>query len=55
VVLDTGDLPLRPEVTNGGLGTTVAWEPGLGEGEPVKKGEQLDVGARSLVVLRRVD
>ena len=35
--------------------TTAAWEPGLGEGEPVKKGEKIDVGARSLVVLRRVD
>ena len=56
VVLDTGDLPLRPDAANGsGNTTTVSWEPGLGEGEPVKKGEQIDVGARSLVVLRRVD
>jgi glycogen operon protein len=56
VVLDTDDLPLRPD-TAGGTGgpTTLTWEPGLGEGEPVKKGEQLPVGARSLVVLRRVD
>ncbi len=59
VVLDTDDLPLRPD---GGTetsatmhGTTMVWEPGLGEGEPVKKGEQIDVGARSLMVLRRVD
>ncbi|MDX6359979.1 MAG: isoamylase, partial [Nocardioidaceae bacterium] len=55
VVLDTDDLPLRDE-TAGGTGgpTTVSWEPGLGEGEPVKKGEKIAVGARSLVVLRRV-
>ena len=45
VVLDTDDLPLRPD-TAGGTGgpATVAWEPGLGEGEPVKKGEQIQVG-----------
>jgi glycogen operon protein len=58
VVLDTDDVPVRPEVTGAGgaaLPTTVAWDPGLGEGEPVKKGEQIDVGARSLMVLRRVD
>jgi len=57
VVLDTDDLRLQPSGgRNGnGPGTTVAWEPGLGEGEPVKKGEQIDVGARSLMVLRRVD
>jgi isoamylase len=48
VVLDTDDMR-----TNGS--GTAAWEPGLGEGEPVKKGEQIDVGARSLMVLRRVD
>jgi glycogen operon protein len=50
VVLDTDDLPLL--AASGG--STVSWEPGLGEGEPVKKGQHLDVGARSLVVLRRV-
>jgi glycogen operon protein len=56
VVLDTGDLPIRPDATNAaGNTTTVSWDPSLGEGEPVKKGEQIDVGARSLVVLRRVD
>jgi isoamylase len=59
VVLDTDDLPLRPdggaETSPTGHGTTMVWEPGLGEGEPVKKGEQIDVGARSLMVLRRVD
>ncbi|HMC80027.1 MAG TPA: glycogen debranching protein GlgX, partial [Acidimicrobiia bacterium] len=56
VVLDTDCLPLRPE--NGAAPanpTTISWEPGFGEGEPVKKGDQIDVGARSLVVLRRVD
>jgi glycogen operon protein len=57
VVLDTDDLPVRPET--GAMmpspPSTVTWEPGLGEGEPVKKGEQIDVGARSLMVLRRVD
>jgi isoamylase len=59
VVLDTDDLAVRPEAAAAapgtGSGTTVAWDPGLGEGEPVKKGEQIEVGARSLVVLRRVD
>ena len=59
VVLDTDDLPLRPdggtETAPTGHSTTMVWEPGLGEGEPVKKGEQIDVGARSLMVLRRVD
>jgi isoamylase len=59
VVLDTDDLPLRPdggtETAATAHGTTMVWEPGLGEGEPVKKGEQIDVGARSLMVLRRVD
>jgi glycogen operon protein len=61
VVLDTDDLHLRPEAGAGaggqpnGSGTTHAWDPGLGEGEPVKKGDQIDVGARSLMVLRRVD
>ena len=48
VVLDTDDL----RINGSGM---AAWEPGLGEGEPVKKGEQIDVGARSLMVLRRVD
>ena len=56
VVLDTDDLPPAPDTTGGTGGpTAVTWEPGLGEGEPVKKGEQIEVGARSLVVLRRVD
>jgi hypothetical protein len=31
-----------------------AWTPEWGEGEPVKSGDEVDVGARSLVVLRRV-
>jgi isoamylase len=44
-VLDTDDLaPLA-----------VAWHPGLGDGEPVKAGDDLEVAARSLVLLRRVD
>jgi glycogen operon protein len=57
VVLDTDDLPTRPEAgaTMPAPPSTLTWEPGLGEGEPVKKGEQIDVGARSLMVLRRVD
>jgi glycogen operon protein len=59
VVLDTDDLRLLPEPAgatgSNGPGTTVAWEPGFGEGEPVKKGDQIEVGARSLMVLRRVD
>ncbi|HEV3365009.1 MAG TPA: glycogen debranching enzyme, partial [Acidimicrobiia bacterium] len=57
VVLDTADLRLRPEPATAANGPVaqVAWEPGLGEGEPVKKGEQIDVAARSLMVLRRVD
>jgi glycogen operon protein len=55
IVLDTDDVALAELPTNGSHPTLVAWEPGLGEGEPVKKGEQIDVGARSVVVLRRVD
>jgi isoamylase len=57
IVLDTDDVALlpRPEGAPNGHHTTAAWEPGLGGGEPVKKGEQIDVGARSLMVLRRVD
>jgi glycogen operon protein len=57
VMLDTDDLPVRPETgaTTPVPPSTATWEPGLGEGEPVKKGEQIDVGARSLMVLRRVD
>jgi isoamylase len=56
VVLDTDDLRLLAEPGGSdGPGTTIAWDPGLGEGEPVKKGDQIDVGARSLMVLRRVD
>ncbi len=57
VVLDTDDVALLPgpEGAPNGHHTTAAWEPGLGQGEPVKKGEQIDVGARSLMVLRRVD
>jgi glycogen operon protein len=53
VVLDTDDI--RTGDSGAGGSGTAAWEPGLGEGEPVKKGEQIDVGARSLMVLRRVD
>ena len=57
VVLDTDDVALLPDPggSHNGHPTTIAWEPGLGEGEPVKKGDKMDVGARSLVVLRRVD
>jgi glycogen operon protein len=57
VVLDTDDLPVRPEAgaTTPAPPSTLTWEPGLGEGEPVKTGEQIEVGARSLMVLRRVD
>jgi pullulanase/glycogen debranching enzyme len=62
VVLDTDYLPLRPEAGATASvpmapapATTITWDPGLGEGEPVKKGEQIDVGARSLMVLRRVE
>ncbi|MGH9010010.1 MAG: glycogen debranching enzyme, partial [Acidimicrobiia bacterium] len=59
VVLDTDDLQLQTEpgaaAVPNGPGTTLAWDPSLGEGEPVKKGDQIDVGARSLMVLRRVD
>ncbi len=57
MVLDTDDLPARPETgaTTPAPASTLTWEPGMGEGEPVKKGEQIDVGARSLMVLRRVD
>jgi hypothetical protein len=51
VVLDTDDLVLRQEATV----PATAWEPGWGEGEPVKAGEQIHVGARSLVVLQHVD
>jgi isoamylase len=44
-VLDTDDLdPVG-----------AAWHPGLGEGEPVKAGDDLDVAGHSLVLLRRVD
>jgi glycogen operon protein len=55
VVLDTDGLPMRPENGAPANPTTISWEPGFGEGEPVKKGDRIDVGARSLVVLRRVD
>jgi isoamylase len=52
VVLDTDDLPVvRQEATSPGA----AWELGWGEGEPVKAGEQIPVGARSVVVLRHVE
>ena len=61
-VLDTDELPMlaRDEATAATGSTTsspppIAWEPGWGEGEPVKSGDEVDVGARSLVVLRRVD
>ncbi|HZQ78928.1 MAG TPA: glycogen debranching protein GlgX [Acidimicrobiia bacterium] len=55
VVLDTEGLPLRSENSAAANPTTISWEPGFGEGEPVKKGDRIDVAARSLVVLRRVD
>jgi glycogen operon protein len=55
VVLDTDDVALTEAPVNGTHHTAVAWDPALGEGEPVKKAEQIDVGARSVVVLRRVD
>jgi isoamylase len=31
-----------------------SWHPGLGEGEPVKAGDDLEVAARSILLLRRV-
>jgi isoamylase len=57
VVLDTDCLVLRSEGGSAAPAspTTIAWEPGFGEGEPVKKGDRIDVGPRSLVVLRRVE
>jgi hypothetical protein len=33
----------------------MAWHPDWGEGEPVKSGEEVEVGARSVLVLRRVE
>jgi isoamylase len=44
-VLDTDDLPP--------LGAT--WHPGMGEGEPVKAGDEREVAGYSVVLLRRVD
>jgi isoamylase len=52
VVLDTDDLPLLQQESTT---PATAWHPGWGEGEPVKAGEQVHVGARSLIVLRHVD
>jgi hypothetical protein len=58
VVLDTDDLRIRADAI-GATATspvsTLVWDPGLGEGEPVKKGDSVEVGARSVMVLRRVD
>jgi glycogen operon protein len=57
VVLDTDDLPARPDAgaMTPAPPAAITWQPGMGEGDTVKKGEQIDVGARSLMVLRRVD
>ncbi len=61
VVLDTDNLPAsRGELERLGaaLGSgmgTMAWNPEWGEGEPVKSGEEVEVGARSVLVLRRAD
>jgi isoamylase len=52
VVLDTDNLATPPG--DPGNGVIAAWTPEWGEGEPVKSGDEVDVGARSLVVLRRV-
>ena len=56
VMLDTDDLPLlHVEPTTTTTMMMATWEPGWGEGEPVKSGDHLEVGARSVVVLRRVE
>jgi isoamylase len=62
VVLDTDNLPApRSEAENlvgaaaGHGASPMAWHPEWGEGEPVKSGEQVEVGARSVLLLRRVD
>jgi isoamylase len=52
MVLDTDDLAMLWEEPSS---PAVAWDLAWGEGEPVKAGEQVHVGARSLVVLRHVD
>jgi glycogen operon protein len=62
VVLDTDNLPVAQSDTETLVGTAaghgaspMAWHPEWGEGEPVKAGEEIEVGARSLLVLRRVE
>ncbi|MGH9035231.1 MAG: glycogen debranching protein GlgX, partial [Acidimicrobiia bacterium] len=62
VVLDTDNLPApRSEAERlvgaaAGHGPSpMAWHPDWGEGEPVKAGEEVEVGARSVMVLRRVE
>ncbi|MGH9037886.1 MAG: glycogen debranching enzyme, partial [Acidimicrobiia bacterium] len=53
VVLDTDNLPTsRGEPENL---VAAAWSPEWGEGEPVKSGDEIEVGARSVVVLRRME
>ncbi|MGH8991477.1 MAG: glycogen debranching protein GlgX [Acidimicrobiia bacterium] len=62
VVLDTDNLPAASSETENLVGagsghgsTPMAWHPDWGEGEPVKAGEEVEVGARSVLLLRRVD
>ncbi|MDQ3944729.1 MAG: glycogen debranching protein GlgX [Actinomycetota bacterium] len=62
VVLDTDNLPApRSEAENlvgaaaGHGASPMAWHPEWGEGEPVKSGEQVEVGGRSVLLLRRMD
>ncbi|MGH8973753.1 MAG: glycogen debranching enzyme, partial [Acidimicrobiia bacterium] len=53
VMLDTDNL--SPPPGDPGTSVVTAWSPEWGEGEPVKSGDEVDVGARSLMVLRRVE
>jgi isoamylase len=62
VVLDTDNLPAPHSEAENLVGTAaghgaspMAWHPDWGEGEPVKSGDEVEVGARSVLVLRRVD
>jgi glycogen operon protein len=62
VVLDTDNLPAAQSDTETLVGTAaghgaspMAWHPEWGEGEPVKSGDEVEVGARSVLVLRRVE
>ncbi|MGH9039714.1 MAG: glycogen debranching protein GlgX [Acidimicrobiia bacterium] len=58
VVLDTDNLPPSEAATPsapGGGSTPMAWHPDWGEGEPVKSGDEVEVGPRSVLVLRRVE